>query len=115
MTELIARLVFVAAFAVAVGAYGRLRRRYPRREWQWWPIVLAALVGGAAFYASQQIARPHLPGLLDLPAFLIMVVAAGTMFVVFEAAVVSKHAGRTRQAATRTDADPEDSHQGHPT
>jgi hypothetical protein len=98
MRELIARLVFVAAFAVAVGAYGRLRKRYPRREWQWWPIVLSALVGGGAFYLSQQIARPHAPGLLDLPAFLIMVVAAGTMFVVFEAAVVSKHAGRPKPA-----------------
>lgn len=109
MREMIARLVFVAAFALAVGAYSRLRKRYPRREWQWWPIVLAALVGGGAFYLSQQIARPHMPGLLDLPAILIMVVAAGTMFVVFEAAVISKHAGRPKPADPTADPASDDS------
>jgi drug/metabolite transporter (DMT)-like permease len=107
MQELVARLAFVAAFGLAVGLYGRLRRRYPRKEWQWGPIVVAAVMGGLAFYLSQQIARPHVPGLIDLPAFLIMVVAAGTMFVVFETAVISKHAGRPRPNGASAAADAE--------
>lgn len=84
----LAGLLFAVVYGVALRLYQYLRVRRASHRWSPEAVVAAASLGGAGLYAAQQLRDPHVPRWLDLPAFLIMVVAAAAIPVMFEVSSV---------------------------
>jgi ribosomal protein S18 acetylase RimI-like enzyme len=79
LATLLAGIVFVVVYGVAIRGYLLLRARRDADRWHWGAVAAAGLVGGLAFYLAQQVRMPHRPSLLDLAAFAIMAVAAAAI------------------------------------
>jgi drug/metabolite transporter (DMT)-like permease len=95
MRTVLAGVLFAAVYGVALRWYRYLRVRRPSERWHLGAVARAALLGGAGFYAAQQVRVPHVPGWWDLAAFAIMAVAAASIPVLLEiASVVAARAAR---------------------
>ena len=86
--EAFAGFVFAALYAVAVRGYLHARALRDADRWHWGAVCSSGLLGGVAFYVSLHLRNPQTPSLLDLPAFLILCLAASSVPALMEVGVV---------------------------
>ena len=84
----LAGVLFAVVYGIALRLYQVLRARRASERWHGSAVAWSALLGGAAFYAAQQVRSPHVPGWLDVPAFLILAIAAAAIPLLFELVTV---------------------------
>jgi Na+/proline symporter len=80
----IAALVFAVLYGTGIRLYAYLRAGRDTHRWQVLAVAVASAMGGMGFYAAQQVRSPRPPTLLDIPAFVIMAVAAGVIPAILE-------------------------------
>lgn len=98
--NLLAGLLLAAIYGVALRLYLAVRLGRPAERWHWPAVAYAALLGGAAMYAAQKIRAPRAPEWLDVPAFLIMAVAAAAIPAILEVSSVATARRRRRGSIT---------------
>lgn len=103
MRTVLAGITFSILYGVAIRLYLYQRARRDADRWHAPAVILAGCLGGVAFYLSLQIKTPYVPRLLDVPAFLIMAMAAAAIPVILELRVVAR-ARMLRNATLRTPA-----------
>lgn len=84
MRTTVAGLVFALLYGAGMRLYFYLRAGGDSHRWHLPVVAVAGLLGGLGFYLAQQIRSPHPPGLLDIPAFVIMAVAAASVAAILE-------------------------------
>lgn len=88
MSNVLANVVFVVLYAIALRVYAHLRARRETHRWHLGAVAAAGAIGGAGFYLAQQLRDPYVPRWLDLPAFAILTVAAASIPLLLDAALV---------------------------
>ena len=83
-----AGFVFALIYGVAIRLYLYLRAQRDFARWHPRAVLVAASLGGVAFYSAQQIRQPHTPSWRDLAAFLIMTFAAAAIPAILDTAQV---------------------------
>jgi hypothetical protein len=88
MRTILAGITFTILYGIAVRLYVYRRVRRDADRWHVPAVMKSGLLGGLAFYLSSQIKSPYVPRLLDIPAFLILAIAATAIPVIIELKVV---------------------------
>lgn len=94
----LATLLFGLLYGLTLRLYRRMRVARDNRRWHPGALLLAAFLGGVAFYSAQQLRAPRAPTWLDVPAFAILMIAAGTIPGLLELATVLGARMATRES-----------------
>lgn len=87
---LFAGLVFALLYGIALRLYVYMRAGRDDDRWHPRAVVVAALLGGFAFYLAGQLRSPYVPRWMDLPAFFILSVAAAAIPLILELRIVPR-------------------------
>jgi hypothetical protein len=88
LPDVLANLLFVLLYAVAIRVYLSRRAHREAHRWHFSAVAVAGAIGGAGFYLAQQLRDPYVPRWLDLPAFLILAVAAASIPLILDVSLV---------------------------